>query len=110
MLRCQYRTISIVQYLRCSGAKQRSAEKASVCGHDDEVESVRPRELSDLCRCNARQQDSRALTDWKLRLEERVCLEQGSAALRQPRTVIAHRVALRHDCKGRRRGPMSLWR
>ena len=41
-------------------------------GHDDEIESVRPGELSDLRRCNARQQDSRALTGRKVRREERI--------------------------------------
>lgn len=43
-----------------------------MCGHDDEIESVRPGELSDLCRCVARQQDSRALKQRKLRVEERI--------------------------------------
>jgi len=72
VLRGQYRTISIVQYLRRRGAKQVPAEEAGVSRHDDEIEFVRAGEMSDLCRCNSRQQDSRALTDWKLRLEERI--------------------------------------
>ncbi len=43
-----------------------------MCGDDDEIKAVRPGELSDLCRRNARQQDSRALTHWEFRLEERI--------------------------------------
>src|SRR5258708_13358685 len=62
----------MVQHFRGRGAKQRPAKEASVCRHDDEIEFVLPGKLSDLCRGIARQQDSRALTDWKLRLEERI--------------------------------------
>ena len=52
-----------------------------MCGHDDEIESVCPGELSDLCGCNPSQQDSRALTDWKLGLEERIKFLYSSNAL-----------------------------
>jgi hypothetical protein len=55
MLSGQYRTISIVQYLRRRGAKQVPAEEAGVCRHDDEIEFVRPSELNDLSRRVARQ-------------------------------------------------------
>jgi hypothetical protein len=50
--------------------KQHPPEEAGVCWHDDEIESVCTGELGDLCRCRARQQDSRALSEWKLSSEE----------------------------------------
>src|SRR5580658_8557988 len=62
----------MVQDLRGRGPKQRPAKDASVSGHDDQIESVLPRKLSDLCRGTARQQDSWALREWKLRFEKRI--------------------------------------
>jgi hypothetical protein len=72
VLRGQYRAIRMVQHLRCRRAQQRTAKEARVCRHNDEIESLRLAELSDLCRCIARQQNSPALTERKLGLEERV--------------------------------------
>src|SRR6266478_4590067 len=72
VLRCQYRTISIVQYLRRRGAKQVPAEETGVCRHDDKIEFVRPGMLNDLCRRIARQQDSPGLSEWKFGLKERI--------------------------------------
>jgi len=68
----QYRTICIVQCFRGRGTKQRPAEDTGVRRHDNEIESVSPGELGDSCRRIARQQNSRALTDGKLRLQKRV--------------------------------------